>query len=137
MGNIIPNLNDMKGSTYDSEGYNGYGFHKTTHLHKKTGTNCNSSGKTSRGFQLETRIVRGNRFEESWIHQGTGRRWDHEGYDVQGWKITPENVAIHYETKTQYDPEGYNYYGLDTKSCDRDGDYINMDYDGKGAQWNH
>jgi hypothetical protein len=111
MGNT-PSITDKKGSTYDAKGYNGYGFHRDTHLHKVTGTLQDKSDRDHRGF-------RGR------YHVDTETRLDPDDYDVRGWKMQVDRRDylhyIHYETKTEYNPDGFDYWGYNEEGLNRDG----------------
>jgi len=128
MGNI-PSITDKKGSTYDAEGYNGYGFHRDTHLHSETKTLYNKSGLNYRGF------------DKHGIHNKTGESEDDKGFDDKGWKFFWEfnglcdtcyysrctkckhPKTIHCETMTVWDPEGFTYKGYNKHRFNRRGFY--------------
>jgi hypothetical protein len=116
MGNV-PSINDKKGSTFDSDGFNGYGFHKDTHLHRDTNTTFNKKGLNYRGFR------------ENGIHAGTDEKYDETGYDINDWSYffrTRGYKTLHRLTGTEYGPDGYNCDGFS-----KDG-YNSAGFDNRG-----
>ena len=116
MGNT-PSVTDKKGSTYDADGYNGYGFHRTTELHKDTGSIYNKNGETDRGFSWNPYK---RRFVYSYIFKD--RRYvNPQGYDVNGWKQVTATGYIHDKTQTEYNLDGYDYYGYNCNGRNKAG----------------
>ena len=113
MGNT-PSIIDKKGSTYDDAGFNGYGFHRDTHLHRDTNTIYNKSGLNYRGFRTNG------------IHNDTDSAYDKEGFDVKDWSKLDNRSYSHFHrlTGTVWDPSGFSIDGCDKHGYNRKGFHV-------------
>jgi hypothetical protein len=136
--NILKRLAD--GIHFDSDGFNSDGL---------CSRGYDRDGFYPNGWSIEgLNQVTGSRFDaDHWshdrIHEFTGTRFtpeglswietlpardadgfDHQGYDRRGLNRRGfSRLGIHFETRTEFDPNGFNEEGFDADGADEDGFY--------------